>query len=182
MFYGTTSLVLAQGRLGTHLSQGIYVETNARAIMGAGLAGEVRLLAGAEMERELREHLPLVIGSAYLTSPGKLAGRGVLAIAHGVTAPRPGEPARPAESQRAFLEGIRALVDQANARSVTIPAVGWSGGANETEQAARGLAELISGLLRRRTAPKRLTITSLHETYLAALQRALAERGAVVDS
>jgi hypothetical protein len=168
---------LAEERPLQRLLAGLYVPANSRGVMLAGLAGEVRVRAGAEVEHELRARQPLDLGRAYPTGPGRLAVAGVELIVHGVAAIEPGEPARPAATESALAAALRAF-DDAGVRSVTLPLLRL---ASEQEQ-ARGkestMAALIAGQLRRDSRLRSIVVAGLDGGHLDAIRRELIEAGA----
>jgi O-acetyl-ADP-ribose deacetylase (regulator of RNase III) len=171
IYSGGTKLNLVCGRALDHLQAGIYTGANIRGVMAAGLAAELRRAAGAEVERELRSHLPLQLGRAYLTSPGLLGGHGVQGIAHGVVANEPGGGASLDISIRAMVDGLSRLED-AGCRTVTIPQIGFRVANLDQEVAAAELAKVIVAHLRRKSKLTTVTIVSMHQDYLDALAAA----------
>jgi O-acetyl-ADP-ribose deacetylase len=172
MYYRGTKLNVVQGRALEFLQAGIYTGANIRGVMAAGLAAELRRAAGPDVERELRANLPLQLGRAYLTSPGNLAGKGVLAIAHGVVATDPGVGASLDISIRAMLDGLARLED-AGCRAVTIPQIGFRVANLDQKVAASELARVIVAHLRRKSRLTTVTIVSMDQEYLDALTAGL---------
>jgi len=168
IYFGGTKLNIVHGRALDHLHEGVYTGANIRGVMAAGLAAELRRAAGAEVERELRTHLPLQLGRAYLTSPGNLAAQGVQVIAHGVVANEPGVSASLSVSISAMLDGLGRL-EEAGCREVTIPQIGFRVANLDQQVAAGELAKVIVAHLRRKSKLTTVTIVSMHQDYLDAL-------------
>lgn len=176
IYFGGTLLRIIEGDPLQHLQAGLYTGANSRGVMAAGLAADVRRMAGADIERELRAHGELLRGEAYITSAGSLAERGVRAIAHGVVASDPGGAARLDTSVKALLSGLR-LLEEAGCRTVTIPQIGWRVANLSQEQAAAELARVIVTHLRRRSRLTTVAVVSRHRDYLVALSCSLQELG-----
>lgn len=135
--------------------------------MAAGLSGEVRLVAGPDVEHELRAQGPLLVGNAYLTGPGELARRGLQRIAHGVVVPEPGLTPRPEDPERAFTKGLLAL-EEAGVHSVTVSTVGWQIPRSTVSDSAALLADTVAARLRRRARFTDIAVVSQHAEYLRA--------------
>lgn len=171
LYFGGTRLRFIKGKPLDHLSAGLYTGANAQGVMVAGLAAEIRRVAGAEVERELRSHNDLSVGEAYLTGPGQLAERGVIAIVHGVVVMSPGETATLERSTRALLTGLR-LLEDAGCRSITIPLVGWRVATPDPAAAAGALGHVVISHLRRGTRLEQVLIAGTHVPYLEAIASA----------
>src|SRR3954467_12937192 len=111
------------GRAADHCSEACFTGANTRGIMASGHAGALRLLAGAEPERELQAQMPLLIGEAYLTGPGRLAQQGVARIVHAVLNVEPGEPTARSMVEHALDQALE-LIDRQRTRALTLPEVG----------------------------------------------------------
>lgn len=172
LYLGGTRIDLIMGDPLDHLLEGVYTGANARGIMGAGLAADIRRRAGADVERELRSHSSLLTGQAYLTGPGALAEQGVKAIAHGVVASEPGQSPSLHVSIKALLDGLR-LLEEAGCRTVTIPEVGWRVFNLDHAGVAAELGKTIATHLRRRSKLQSVCIVSRHPDYLRALRPVL---------
>ena len=171
LYFGGTRVRFIQGKPLEHLSAGIYTGANAQGVMGAGLAADIRRLAGAEVERELRSHNNLSVGEAYLTGPGRLAQQGVIAIAHGVVVMAPGEIATLDRSISALLAGLR-LLEDTGCRSVTVPQIGWRVSNLDPTVAASELGRVVITHLRRKSRLELVSIVSTHREYLNAVATA----------
>jgi O-acetyl-ADP-ribose deacetylase (regulator of RNase III) len=164
-----------------HLSEALYAAVNSRGIMASGLAGAIRLAAGAEVERELRAIPNLLLGQAYLVRPGRLARRGVRYIACGVTTLQPGQPPRRTAVEDALSVAFE-LLRIANARSLTLPEIGLRVPNIDIADAAGILTAALASALRRGLRLDTVTIASLHPAYLRACQEQLLRAGAFVES
>ncbi|MFW6076093.1 MAG: hypothetical protein ACOC9Y_10890 [Chloroflexota bacterium] len=176
IWFGHTTLTFHDDRPLMHPSAGLYVPVNMRGILGAGLAAEVRLAAGPDVELELREHVPLVLGDAYLVRPGKLAGRGVEAIAFGVAVRDPCETPRIGMPEMALKRGLE-LFEDALIRDITIPLVNRQMPERQPGDNARAVATHIAAHLRRRSKLRHIKVAGLDNAYLDALRHELLELG-----
>jgi len=95
---------------------------NSLMIMGGGVAGAIRRVAGDEVEREARKRAPVPIGKAIVTGAGKLEPR-VKAIIHAPTMERPAMPTTPEKVFRAAKAALEAAA-QHGFETVAMPALG----------------------------------------------------------
>jgi O-acetyl-ADP-ribose deacetylase (regulator of RNase III) len=175
VFYvGTSRIELIQGVTMDHLREGLYTGANMQGVMAAGLAAEIRRVAGGDVERELRAQRPLSQGVAYLTSSGLLSDAGVTAIAHGVVTTAPGGPVQLDIASKALASGL-VLLDEQDCRTVCVPQIGWRMVEVDHSVAARELARVVTSHLRRFSGIRTVTVVSRHADYLAALGAALAD-------
>ena len=173
LYSGATRVLIVDGTPLEHLNEGLYAGANAKGVMGAGLAAEIRRLGGPDIERELRGQGPLLLGNAYLTAPGDLGERGVKAIAHGVVVAEPGASATLATSINGLLSGLH-LLDEAGCRSVTIPQIGWRVANLDQEALATELSRVVATHLRRKTRIGLISIVSSQRDYLTAVAAAFS--------
>lgn len=165
------------GRPMNHLASGIFSPANQRAVMAAGLAGELRLAAGSTVEDELRQQIPLLPGCAYLTDSGSLSERGVRHIAHGVIVREPGSQPRRSDTIAA-LEAALQMLDGAGDQQVTFPFATARLTERRPGENARTLAEILIGHLRRRSRLTTISCVGLDATFAYQLQESLRELGA----
>lgn len=175
--YELAELLLVQGRALDHPRPGLYVPGNGRGVMAAGLAGEVRLKGGPEIERELRGHTSLLEGEAYLTGPGRLAALGVERIAHGIVTREPGETPRADIPQRALSAGLR-LLAVSGVRSVTAQGIGTRIPGVSHADAGAEMARVVAAQVRQ-SRLREVVVTSIHADFLAACLAELQGLGAV---
>jgi O-acetyl-ADP-ribose deacetylase (regulator of RNase III) len=176
--YELAELLLVQGRPLDFPRPGLYVPGNGRGIMAAGLAGEVRLRGGQEIERELRGHTGLLEGEAYLTGPGRLATLGIQRIAHGIVTREPGGTPRSGTPQRALSAGLR-LLAEAGVRAVTAQGVGTRVVEISHEEAGAEMARVIAAQVRQ-SRLREIVVTSIHPGFLAACRAELVRLGGVI--
>lgn len=145
--FGRTLIDVVAGELVDQPVQGIVCVANSRGVIGAGPAGALRTVAGAEVERELMGHAPIDVGSAATTSPGRLAERGVETLIHACIAPTIGERAAPATLARALDAALKIAIDQ-KLRTIALPLLGVS--ADDSAVDRRLLSENLVDVLVRR--------------------------------
>ncbi|HRA49026.1 MAG TPA: hypothetical protein PK819_13230, partial [Thermomicrobiales bacterium] len=104
-----------------------------------------------DVERELRGHAPLTLGTAIPTGSGHLADHGVHSIIHTIVSPGLGEAARPLIIPDALEQAFDA-VDRARGRSFAMPIIGVGSGASAEQrlEAARVVVETLIAHLRTR--------------------------------
>ena len=123
--FGRTIVTVAVGELVDQPVEAIIVPANQRAMFAAGSSGTLWSAAGEDVERELRAHAPLEIGTAVLTGSGRLAERGIRYIAHAIISAGLGEQPKALLIPDALEQALDRLVD-VRARSVAIPILGVS--------------------------------------------------------
>lgn len=178
-YIGHTRIVLSRGEVLDFAREAIYVAGNARGVMASGTAGAVRRAGGEDIERRLREQLPLLTGVTYLTEPGTLREAGVRYIAYGVISPLPGvPPTRPAveAALRSALEQLSAL----RVRTVTLPEVGARIPGVALEDAADLLIDIITTAIRRSSALDEIVIATTHPAYARRCDERLVAQAALL--
>jgi O-acetyl-ADP-ribose deacetylase (regulator of RNase III) len=175
--YENTIIDLVPARPLQRLSAGLLVPANTRALMAAGLAGEVRLRAGREIEDELSRFRPLDLGAAYPTAPGRLVDAGVELLVHAVFSREPGEPHRPGQDERAVIAAL-AVFEEAGIRTLTLPIIQLADGRTGPDRQHRTVAAALTGHLRRRSRLRNITIAGLDGEMLRQLAHELQAAGA----
>src|SRR5690606_6988420 len=120
--FGRTVVIPSADSLFSHQVDAIVAPANRRGVMGVGTAGLVRLEGGQDIEREAMAHAPLILGTAVVTTSGKLAARGTRAIIHAVVADALGSPTRE-QTIRDATTAVLEAADKARVRSLAMPAL-----------------------------------------------------------
>jgi len=121
--FGRTLVVALHGDpLGLDV-QAIACPANRRGVMGAGIAGTIRLTGGVEIERQAMTHAPLTMGTAISTTSGTLSQRGVRCIIHAVVSDALGAPTRRDIVARATASVLE-QADQQRVKSLLLPLLG----------------------------------------------------------
>lgn len=121
--FGRTLVVTSHADVLIHQVQAIACPANRRGVMGAGVAGALRLAGGIEIEREAMALAPLTIGTAIATTSGTLSERGVRCIIHAIVSDALGAPTRRdivAHATSSVLE----QADRRRVKSLLIPQLG----------------------------------------------------------
>lgn len=143
---------------------------NSRGLMGGGVAGVIKRFGGEEIEREAVEKSPIPVGSAVLTTAGKLKFKGV------IHAPTMEEPAMPSSEEkvkkatRAALE----LADEECFKVIAFPGMGTGVGGVPKDVAAKAMVEVI-----RSFEPKcleKVVLVDIDEEMVEAWERVLKLR------
>jgi O-acetyl-ADP-ribose deacetylase (regulator of RNase III) len=169
--FGRTVVQVVAGELVEQPVQAIITAANSRGLMGAGPAGSLRSAAGPEIEREAMSAAPFDLGTAFVTSSGKLADRGILGIVHAVVAERLGDFAEPDDVRRA----VAAALTEANNRryrTVALPLIGSRADAPQPERLETVdllLDDVISHIRVARTRIETVTIVSRFSDDLKAI-------------
>ncbi len=112
---------------------------NSRGLMGGGVAGVIKRFGGEEIEREAIENAPIPVGSAVLTTAGKLKFKGV------IHAPTMEEPAMPSseEKVRKATRAALELADRECFKVIALPGMGTGVGGVPKDVAAKAMVEEI---------------------------------------
>ncbi len=138
--FGRAVIDAVTGELVDQAVQAIVYPASSRGVMGAGPASSVRTAAGESVEREAMEQAPIELGSAVVTSAGRLQERRIEAIIHAAIVTRLGEPAARTTVRRATAAALR-LAEERRFRRIAIPLLGVSAEAAEADR--RAAAELL---------------------------------------
>ncbi len=88
--FGRTRIVCRTGETFDQAVQAIVFPANTRGIMPSSGTHSLRLLAGAEIERQTMAMAPLNLGTAVSTGAGMLSERGIERLFHAVVSEEPG--------------------------------------------------------------------------------------------
>lgn len=112
---------------------------NSKGLMGGGVAGVIKRFGGEEIEKEAVEKAPIPVGSAVLTTAGKLNFQGV------IHAPTMEEPAMPSseEKVRKATRAALELADKECFKTIAFPGMGTGVGGVPKDLAARAMVEEI---------------------------------------
>ena len=112
---------------------------NSKGIMGGGVAGVIRKAGGEEIEKEAVQKAPIPVGSAILTTAGKLKFKGV------IHAPTMEEPAMPSseEKVRRAVKAALELADKECFKTIAFPGMGTGVGRVPKSVAAKVMVEEI---------------------------------------
>ncbi len=112
---------------------------NSRGLMGGGVAGVIKRFGGEEIEKEATEKAPIPIGSAVLTTAGKLKFKGI------IHSPTMEEPAM-ATTEEKVRKAVRAALELAEKecfKVIAFPGMGTGVGRLPKDVAARAMMEEI---------------------------------------
>jgi len=128
-----------QGSLLDVEAQAIVNAANSHGLMGGGVAGIIRRVAGSIVEDEARRQAPIPVGDAVLTSGGRTRFEGII---HAPTMPEPAMRI-PVENVRLATRAALRLADEQGFVSLAIPGMGTGVGRVAPEEAAQGMVEEI---------------------------------------
>ena len=121
--FGRTTVSVVVGDAFTIEAEAIVVPANRRGMMVAGVAGNVRLRGGMDIEREIMQQAPLTLGTSVATTSGELANHGVKLILHAVLFDDLGGTTRLDIVEKA-IGNVLQSADRHRVRSIMIPPVG----------------------------------------------------------
>lgn len=175
--FGRTVVVASAESLFSHEVDAIVAPANRRGVMGVGTAGLVRLEGGQDIEREAMALAPLTLGTAIVTTSGKLAGRGTRAIIHAVVADALGWPTRE-QTIRDATTAVLEAADKARVRSLAMPPLASGQVSSSLDDNAAFLVmieELVAYLRRFTSRLDRVVLICHDEREVRTLDHALAE-------
>ena len=175
--FGRTLLLASAEDILAHDVEAVVTPANRRGVMGVGVAGQIRLRGGEEIEREAMAQAPLLVGHAIATSAGRLQEHGTRLIIHAVTSDALGAPTRADIIHRATVAALQ-LADQHRVRSIAIPPLGAGVGTGrfQSETVFLMMIEEIVAHLRRFTSRlDRIVLVCHDEREVREVEAALAE-------
>ena len=120
-------------------AQVIVNAANSHGLMGSGVAGVIRRVAGFRVEDEARKQAPIQVGMAVLTSGGRTKFHGII---HAPTMPELAMRI-PVSNVGAATRAALALADEEGFQSVAFPGLGTGVGKVSPEEAAREMIREI---------------------------------------
>jgi O-acetyl-ADP-ribose deacetylase (regulator of RNase III) len=145
--------------------------------MGAGIAGQIRMAAGSDVEREAMAKAPLTLGAAITTSGGKLMERGVITIIHAVVSESLGSPTRE-DIVRTAIAAAMVEADRHRLRSLLVPSIGSGLGPGRLDSgkvAVVTIEVVVAHMRRFATRLERIVLPQASERDVLDIQRALKE-------
>ncbi len=128
---------VVQGSLLEVQAYAIVNPANSFGFMGGGVAGVIKRFGGEQIEEEAVSKAPIPVGSAVLTSAGKLPFKGV------IHAPTMEEPAMETteEKVRRAVRAVLELADRMGFESIAMPGMGTGVGRLPKDVSARAMIE-----------------------------------------
>lgn len=175
--FGRTLVIPSADSIFEQRADAIVTPANRRGVMGVGVAGQVRIRGGAEIEREAMSMAPLVLGSAIVTSAGGLTDLGTRAIIHAVISDALGTPTREHIVREATTAALQ-MADRQHLRSIIMPPLGSGPGSGRfgSDTVLLVMTEEIVAHLRRFTSRlDRIMLVCRDQRDVRDLEHALIE-------
>ena len=139
MWVGSLQITILQGSLLDVEAELIVNPANSYGLMGGGVAGVIRQVAGLKVEEEARKHAPIPVGQAVLTSGGRTRFKGI------IHAPTMAEPAMriPATNVELATRAALNLADDHGFVSISLPGMGTGIGSVAPQESARVMIHVI---------------------------------------
>jgi len=154
-------------------TEAIVNAANGIGVLGKGIAGAIRDVAGMEVQEEARQKFkdngkPFDEGECYITSSGQLKEIGIKYIFHAVTMRLPGSPSSLNTIEK-VLHNVLKKAREMKLKSITIPGLGTGiGGLNKISVA------LITVLVCRRYAVNMdICIKDIDEVFIKEVKKHL---------
>jgi O-acetyl-ADP-ribose deacetylase (regulator of RNase III) len=122
-YFGRTLVRSVYGEVIDQSTQAIVYVANSRGMMEAGSPAAIRLIGGAEVEREAMALAPHRLGTVFMTSSGRLQQRGTEFVFHVVLSNMLGEQPRRNLIPR-VLTNVLDAAEQRRVHSIAIPIIG----------------------------------------------------------
>ena len=142
---------------------------NSRLMMGGGVAGAIKRIGGAIIEKEAVQKGPIRVGEAVATSAGKLKARYVL---HAPTMPLPAMSTDLKNVEKATSAALR-LARGLELSSIAIPGMGTGVGGVPAKDAAQTMVEAIKQHLSEGTTLRQIILVSIDKTLTDAFESVL---------
>jgi O-acetyl-ADP-ribose deacetylase (regulator of RNase III) len=175
--FGRTVIITVSGDLFGHEVEAIVAPANQRGVMGAGIAGRIRLAGGIEIERAAMAQAPLAVGTAVATPAGELEPRGIRTVIHAVVSDGLGAPTRIDIVRNATSAALKEA-DRQRVRSVLIPLLGVGLGTGRLPGSMVGPAmieEMVAHLRRYTCRLDRVVLHLADEREAASTHKLLLE-------
>jgi O-acetyl-ADP-ribose deacetylase (regulator of RNase III) len=173
--FGRMRIVTTIGETVDQPVQAVIYPANSRGVMGTGAISAVRSSAGLDVEREVMSYAPIEVGTAVVTSSGRLADRGIEAIIHAVVTEQLGQRIDRTTMRRAIERALE-LADDRRYRTVAMPLMGISAddSVDARTQMIEALVDEVVAHARRSTRIEQLTIAARFEDDLPIVAEVLA--------
>jgi O-acetyl-ADP-ribose deacetylase len=132
-------ITVVQGSILDVDTQVIVNAANSHGLMGGGVAGIIRRVAGFQVEEEARKQAPIPVGMAVLTSGGRTKFRGII---HAPTMPEPAMRIPPTNVGAATRAAL-VLADEQGFQTLALPGLGTGVGKVSPQEAAREMVEEV---------------------------------------
>jgi len=148
--FGRTRIWFATGELVDQPVQAIICPANARGVMPSSGSHSLRVSTGSEVERQVRAMAPLNVGTAVVTSSGKLSQRGIERLIHAIITGEPGTGSRLPTARDALFAALE-LAQRERIRSLAIPILGMEPDASPEKRTLwiEGIVDEVVARLRR---------------------------------
>ncbi|HIC98389.1 MAG TPA: macro domain-containing protein [Pyrodictiaceae archaeon] len=146
---------------------------NSLMIMGGGVAGAIKRVAGDKVEFEARKRAPVPVGKAIVTGAGKLEPR-IKAIIHAPTMERPAMPTTPEKVFRAAKAALE-VAAQHGFESVAMPALGAGVGRVPVKDSIEKILEALVEHWTENSLPKKLVLVAYTDIDARQFVKAVEE-------
>ncbi len=145
--------------------------SNSHGIMGGGVALAIKRRGGVEIEREAMAKAPIPVGSAVVTSAGRLKAGAVI---HASTMQEPAQRISVREVRLATRAALQ-VASRHGFKSIAFPGMGTGVGGVAKDEAARAMVEEIKIHLAREALPEKVILVAFDEELFSAFKQALGD-------
>ncbi len=145
--------------------------SNSYGVMGGGVALAIKRRGGEEIEREAMAKAPIPVGSAVVTTAGRLNARAVI---HASTMAEPAQRIGLEEVRLAMRAALRAAAEH-GFKSVAFPGMGTGVGGVAKDEAAMAMLQEIKAHLAREALPEKVILVAFDEELFSGFQRLMKQ-------
>ncbi len=142
--------------------QAIVNPANGQGLMGGGVAGVIKRVAGKQVEVEAMSQAPIPVGHAIVTSGGKTCYRGII---HAPTMARPSERIG-VENVRKAMRAALEVAEREGFENLAVPGMGTGVGGVKPLEAAQVMMEEIHAF--RSTSLKHIILVDVNDELVQA--------------
>jgi len=142
---------------------------NSQGRMGGGVAGAIKKVGGAQIEKEAMAQAPIAIGEAVLTSAGKLPCKYV------IHAPTMEKPAQKTSAENVFraTTAVLKLAKKKGIKSLAFPGMGTGVGKVPPKDSAKAMVEAIKNFADK--SIELIYLVDLNDEMVDAFRQAVKE-------
>lgn len=166
--YKNVKVTVTVGDITQQPTDAVVNPANSLLIMGGGVAGAIKRAGGQEIENEARQHAPIPVGKAIVTTAGKLKAKYVI---HAPTMERPAM-AIGKDNVRLAMKGALYCAEQTKIRSLAFPGLGTGVGGFRLEEAANIMISVLKDHIDKGTELKEVVFVGFRDDLADAFKNA----------
>jgi O-acetyl-ADP-ribose deacetylase (regulator of RNase III) len=162
-------ITLKRGDITEESADAIVTPSNSYGLMGGGVAWVIKKKGGQKIEAEAVERAPIGVGSAALTTGGRLKARHVI---HATTMTEPAQRIGTENVMKATLAALECAA-QNGLKSIAFPGMGTGVGGVGLEDAAGAMVEVIRNFSTSDSTIKEVLLIGYEKEMYGAFKKAV---------